>query len=334
VDKDRKIPLITIVIPAHNAAKTLAECLDSVTSSGSDRIECVIINDGSTDDTAKIAEKCASKSRQIAILNQENMGVSAGRMAGVKAANGKYIFFLDADDYIAADIWPDLLEKAASDYDIIAYGYYSLFRDSVKEERFPEGTTGEVGREEMARILMTTTLFNTCWGKLLKRSVIESNGITFPPMKTCEDAIFMLDFASAAKSALIIPKPAVYYRINPDGAMGSAIMSAKLADFAVLAKHRRKWLSENPGVCPESMLWRESFSVITDLMLKRAASSKPGTADEYRAVLDMPFVREIIGNVDKSSLPSYKKLEHRLMSSGKYGALALYFKVKSLLMKH
>ena len=95
-------PLVTIVVPVYNDEKYIGECLDSILIQSYKNIEIICVNDGSTDATLSILERCRANSDifRFSIINQENAGLSAARNAGMKRATGKYIYFLDSDDML------------------------------------------------------------------------------------------------------------------------------------------------------------------------------------------------------------------------------------------
>ncbi|MDD2650679.1 MAG: glycosyltransferase family 2 protein [Candidatus Cloacimonadales bacterium] len=99
--------LISVIIPAYNAEKLLADSLNSVVNQTYKNFEVIIVNDGSVDKTADICDSFASKDTRIKYTYQDNAGVSMARNKGMEMSSGKYICFLDADDYYS----PTYLEK-------------------------------------------------------------------------------------------------------------------------------------------------------------------------------------------------------------------------------
>ncbi len=91
--------LITVVIPAYNAEEYIYNCLDKLTKQDFDNFNIVVVNDGSKDDTQKIAEEFSRKDARVMVITQENSGTAIARINGAKKANGKYIMFLDSDDF-------------------------------------------------------------------------------------------------------------------------------------------------------------------------------------------------------------------------------------------
>ena len=104
---------LSVVIPAYNVEKYLAACLDSLFGAeGIDGTEIIIVDDGSTDGTRKIACKYASDHKNIKVISKENGGPSSSRNAGLKEATGKYVFFCDADDMVVPELFGRVISLA------------------------------------------------------------------------------------------------------------------------------------------------------------------------------------------------------------------------------
>ena len=91
---------VSIIIPVYNAEKTLCRCLDSLVVQTYEDVEIILVNDGSVDSSRNICETYRDKYSQIILINQENAGPATARNVGIDSASGKYISFVDADDYI------------------------------------------------------------------------------------------------------------------------------------------------------------------------------------------------------------------------------------------
>jgi len=324
LEKLEKLVLISVIIPVYNGEKYLQACLSSVKACPIREIECIIVNDGSTDETKQICRKFSEKDPRFKLINRENSGVSKSRNIGLSEAVGDYVFFLDADDYIDSPKWPEILDHASKAYDMVAYGYYNLFGDSsTSVEQFPENC-------DVGTVLLSTTLFNTCWGKLIRREIIEKNNLNFrEELKTCEDAIFMVDLVQNTEKFLLCNTPILFYRIHPLSVMQNTKLENKIADFTMLYERRRAYLAANYNKAAEMAMHRQCFSVITDLF---RAYAKNRTISEirkaYRVSIENTTVSTIMADTNKANLPLYKKLEYFLMSNGHYRCLAVYFKIK------
>lgn len=117
--------VLTIVIPAYNAQRYLRQTLNSVLSQKGRGLEIIVVNDGSTDSTASIAEDYARRYPCIRVISTENRGVSHARNLGIRAAAGDYVGFLDADDVLCADAYTPETEALLSEgtYDLVSFGY-------------------------------------------------------------------------------------------------------------------------------------------------------------------------------------------------------------------
>ena len=98
-----EMPLISLVVPVYNCEKYVGECIESILSQDYSNIELILVNDGSKDNSKNVIEDYSKKDKRIKIINQENSGVSSARNNGMKISKGKYIGFIDADDYVEKD---------------------------------------------------------------------------------------------------------------------------------------------------------------------------------------------------------------------------------------
>ena len=124
--------LISIIVPAYNIAPYIERCLDSIIAQTYKNIEIIVVNDGSTDDTAAIIYKYATHDKRIIPVHKLNGGVSSARFAGIEIARGDYIGFVDGDDYIEPQMYEHLLENATKyNTDISHCGYKMVFPDRI-----------------------------------------------------------------------------------------------------------------------------------------------------------------------------------------------------------
>ena len=323
--------LISIIIPVYNTEKYLKECLESVKSCTSHEIECIIVNDGSTDGTNLICRMLVGEDPRFRLIDKENTGVSDTRNLGISEARGEYLFFLDADDYIKTDVWEEILSYAAENkYDMVAFGYYNLFDNgNISAERFKESNN----INDIKLALLSTPMLNTCWGNLLRCEVIQKNNIKFREyLKTCEDAVFMIDFVQNSQNGCLCGTCVLYYRIHDNSAMRQTNSENKLSDLRVLFERRKKYLLANYDEVLLLAMYRQFFSVITDLF---RFCAKNQSISEIRYIYKKMLKNAIVADVVKESerlqlLPFYKKLENKLMKYNFYTCLAFYFKLKAI----
>lgn len=119
-------PLITVVIPIYNVEKYLKKCIESIIKQTYKNIEIILVNDGSTDNCPKICDEYAKKDKRIIVIHKKNGGVSEARNAGIDIAKGKYITFIDSDDYVAKEYIENLYvecEKNNTEVSLIGTRY-------------------------------------------------------------------------------------------------------------------------------------------------------------------------------------------------------------------
>lgn len=104
---------VSIIVPVYNVGKFLAKCLESLVGQTFKNIEIICINDGSTDNSLEILNSFAGKDERIILVNQPNQGVSKVRNCGLEMAKGKFLLFIDGDDYIASDFVENFMPKLA-----------------------------------------------------------------------------------------------------------------------------------------------------------------------------------------------------------------------------
>lgn len=323
---------LSIIVPVFNAKEYLGKCLATVTACPSNEMECILVNDGSTDSSLSICEQYAQKDRRFRIVNQKNEGVSAARNTGILNAKADRVFFLDADDYIDSDKWYEILKAVEEEYDFIAFSHFTLWENgSGKEELFPFKGKETTDIQTARMILLATDRFNTCWGKLFKRKLITQNGICFKNgVKIGEDTIFVLDYFLSANSYSIRNTSILFYRQHGNSVMHKMDMAKKLDEFQAIYDYRRKLAVVWKDPVLERGMYRQFFSIITDLFSKySAARTVNESGDVFRNAYQRDIVKMIILNTPLAQLrPGYKKIEYLLMKGHLFNWLACLMKIK------
>ena len=127
------LPFFSIIIPVYNVEQYLQDCLNSVVKQYYIDYELICVNDGSTDGSLVVLEEYQQKYPQITIISQQNKGLSAARNAGIQAAKGDYLFFLDSDDWIEPNTL-EMLARKQSGEDLICFNGRRVFEDGTTEE--------------------------------------------------------------------------------------------------------------------------------------------------------------------------------------------------------
>ena len=175
---------ISIIVPVYNTEKYLAQALDSLTGQTLKEIEIICVNDGSTDGSGEILARYASRDARIKIITQANSGQSAARNAGMKAARGEYIGFLDADDWADKSAFEKLYRQ--SDDDDMVIGNICVYNQSMNTydyndsycsiNIFPQGFYNKhFSPVECKDFLFRISV--TPWNKIYKRSFLIENNL-------------------------------------------------------------------------------------------------------------------------------------------------------------
>ena len=216
-----KSDLISIIIPVRNGEKTLVSCVKSALMQDHTNIEVLIVENGSDDSTPLLCRKLEEEDKRVRSFRIDKTGVSAARNAGLKAAKGEYISFLDADDRISPGMCSKLYDCIRSEgVDVAECGYLS-FTESESIGTESKATAGSDARLAGSSEFITEELLKgdtRVWGKLFSRKAVEN--VAFSEELTIgEDMMFLLDvFRNGSRAALLDDKLYYYYQ-NPEGAM-------------------------------------------------------------------------------------------------------------------
>lgn len=185
--------LLSIIIPAYNAEKFIDRCLKSVINEIADNMELIIIDDESTDNTYEICKAYESQYSNIRVIHKINEGVSVARNVGIENAQGKYILFLDSDDWLEAGWSKNIKNFLSENWDMTAFAYNVVYPNSQKNYSVSPYKNGVLSTTDVYKTLAATTYMNFCWGKLISREFLVANNIRFPVGKDIgEDVDFQI----------------------------------------------------------------------------------------------------------------------------------------------
>lgn len=195
-----KRELFSIVIPVYNCEKYLNKCIDSVLNQTFENFEVLLIDDGSTDRSRKICDEYLKKDKRIKVIHQKNSGVSSARNVGIDMAKGKYLSFLDSDDYVD-EYWLETSIKYLNNYDIelLNYGFISEVSNDEKNDMTEVYTvekyysSKEMIKEDLVYLWDKHMLYNI-WNKIYLTEIIRKNDLKFPNYNFAEDMYFNMEY--------------------------------------------------------------------------------------------------------------------------------------------
>lgn len=216
--------LISVIIPAFNCEKTILNTVESIKKSGINDYEILIVDDGSTDNTAAICDGLSASNDNIRCIHQKNAGASAARNTGLKNADGEYVFFFDSDDSVI----PNSLEKAekiinAHNPDMLIFGmnfdYYhkgKIYRRDAMVYPNEEMLTLEDIKKNFQELYDCNAL-TPVWNKIIKKTVLINAKVCFDEsMIIMEDFLFVLNALPFCKNVYCLPEAAYCYKQSED----------------------------------------------------------------------------------------------------------------------
>ena len=207
--------MISVIIPAYNAAGTIRRCIQSVLEQTYTEWEMIIVDDGSKDDTLGICQSYDDS--RIRVLHKENGGVSYARNMGLNFAQGDYIAFIDSDDFIETDYLQHLSHGLGAD--IVITGFYYGAVPEASCFKFQLSDKQKVS-QELSKLINADQLCFP-WGRLFKRSILEQYQIRFDEqMRFAEDNVFNWEFLCHAESIYIDSTQKDYHKSADEGESG------------------------------------------------------------------------------------------------------------------
>lgn len=231
---------LSVVFPMYNVAKYLPECVASVLSWKADYVEYLFVDDGSPDNCAQIVEAAAKSDPRVKLLRKENGGCASARQYGMERAKGRYIGFVDPDDYIDESMFKKLFARAMTgSYDISYCGYNELYEDSGKTRIIQDviGAPYCHGTYSSSEIKNLSVFLRVAiWRGIYSADMLRRNKIRFyTDLRRFDDLPFKFEVFSSARSAVSVPEYLYYYRLARPGQDVSADDERLYVHFPIFA---------------------------------------------------------------------------------------------------
>ena len=266
-------PLVSVIVPVYNAKLHIARCVESIRRQSYPNLEIILVNDGSSDVSLQVADVYARADKRILLIDKDNSGVSATRNLAISMATGKYLQFVDSDDYLAPDATRLLVEKAEQNTaDLVIAPYYwvethkPLFSKNEEDsyqtiEQYGFLDAGFYDKTTFARGLMkepASFYYGVMWNKLYRRDIVHNHNIQCNvELGWSEDLLFNLEYIRYASRFYALEQPVYYYVKNPQSITATQLglrntmkmLSTKASLFAYYKK-----LYEDLGLYEENRL--------------------------------------------------------------------------------
>lgn len=314
--------MLSIIIPVYNADKTICKCLESILNDNpSFPYEVIAVNDGSLDQSQDILERISKENSHLIVFNKSNGGVSSARNFGISRARGRWIMFVDADDYLSPG-WADLVSKQldnSSNFVVFSQQEYNDF--------------GFENTIEMITGLRNGPFMSCIWSKLYKREIIQQHNIKFlSGVINGEDSLFNLNYYLCCRDINYVQENIYNYYINTLSATNR--LDLRFLDSDIEYQKRLMDILNTESfkfdyICKFSILnaWLVFFN--------RYSIKNSYNLNDFKALYENNMYFEVLKDYRKYSqyFSKVKRFLLSLLSNGNYWIVYKIFKLKNKLKK-
>ena len=242
--KDKKEPLVSIIVPVYNTESYISACIDSLLGQIYCMLEIILVDDGSVDQSSNICDRYASSDQRVKVIHKSNGGLSDARNKGMAAATGKYVLFIDSDDFWrdekVLDQLVDIIESAAPDVDFVNFNcnYFYQKENRVKPyPPYPAYLLDEKSKKDKIIGLIESGIFpmSACM-KIIKRDFLIKNDIRFVDGITSEDIPWFLELLRKSTNFKLVNGYYYMYRKQVEGTISSSFSEKKYNDLFSIVK--------------------------------------------------------------------------------------------------
>lgn len=245
---------VSVIVPIHNVEKYLKNCINSLLAQDHHNYEIILINDGSPDRCGEICDEYAKKDNRIQVIHQENAGVSAARNAGLVVAKGKFITFVDPDDWVDPDYISTLvsiMQPGGMAVCGVINEYEAFGKEMTREDRSSGYIEMDRTQAELS-VIRSDGMRGFCWSKMFDMAIIRKYKLWFHEGITqCEDHLFVIQYLSNTSCSTKWTKYVAYhYRQHSESVMNARLHKIEKFDpkiFSMLTalQMEEKYLKHN-----------------------------------------------------------------------------------------
>lgn len=278
--------IVSIIIPVYKVEKYMNRCIESIMNQTYKKIEIILVDDGSPDNCGKICDEYAKKDKRVVVVHKENGGLSDARNAGIDIAKGKYIAFVDSDDYVDND-YVEILYKAISEdkADIAISSHKVMYENGTILEK----ATGErnilTQKETIKRILYDEGIDLSAWAKLYKKELFKT--MKFPKGRLFEDAAITCKIISLTEKVSLVSKSTYNYIIRNDSITTKDFTPSKM-DLITSTKEMSEYVKEKYPDLEDATNRRVMYAYLSTL--SQLAMSNKRFPEEQKIL--MKYIKE------------------------------------------
>jgi len=235
--------LISVIVPVYKVEKYLEKCIESIIKQTYTNLQIILVDDGSPDNCGKICDEYAKKDSRIEVIHKINGGLSDARNVGINRANGRYIGFVDSDDYIKEDMYEKLINLIKEyDADISICNLYDVI-DGKEYVRNKDNGIHEYSRIDILKeILLDKNIQSYAWNKLYKKELFDE--IKYPIRKKYEDIGTTFYLFEKCNKIVVTSEPEYYYLKRADSLVNN-VTESTILDYTEIIIQRYLYIKQN-----------------------------------------------------------------------------------------
>lgn len=282
----------SVILPIYNVEKYLSECVESILNQDFDDYELILVDDGSTDGSPQICDDYSRKDHRVKVIHKSNGGLSDARNVGTNEASGKYIVYVDSDDYISdSSFLTKLYTKAGTDCDIIVYKFKKYFEKSkefgICGYSFPRLGEYVTIADKVKYLVSQDAFYCSAWSKAVRRELLVNNGIQFEKGLLGEDQEWYYHVLLNAESMDGVDEDFVVYRQRENSITSSTKIKNLTDCIYVLKKWKNKIETEVQDKAYQEALLHSLGKLLCNLMIAYSRFKDPEKKKYYHEMKDM-----------------------------------------------
>ena len=216
------MPLVSVIIPVYNVERYIEASVGSVIAQTERDIEIILVNDGSSDRSGELCRELRERDSRIRVIDKENGGVSSARNAGIAAAEGKWIYFMDCDDLIEADTLECAVKKAEeTGSDVCFFDYERVYGNMTEPKHSLADSDGFVSSVDSYRAMFSFNYFGGMWNCIIKAELIKEDVRFDEKISIGEDQLFKFECFGRVHSYSYVPQIKYHYMIREGSALNT-----------------------------------------------------------------------------------------------------------------
>jgi len=292
---------VSVIVPVYNVERYLEECFTSISRQSYRNIEIILINDGSTDASGRLADRLATTDHRARVIHQDNSGLSSARNRGIDESAGEFITFVDSDDYISRDLVRVLTELC------IAQGSDIAQANNTRTGRLLGKGGSKVqtltGIAAFLSLVQYKKISPTAWGKVYRRKLFTDHAVYFPVNRLHEDTAVVYKLMYFAKSISLIGVNLYLYRVNRASIMNSKYSARHYGAVELYHKELESFISSHNIPISKSAIERHKALRHLSILYKLSSTTQPQAFMKFKQKYNNSILKSRSATVVLGAIP-------------------------------